>query len=181
VGNSYANVTLRGPDREAVVAFLREERRRAYVTPTWGGITVVFDQAADADGAPDELPALAEALSRRFDCPALAAAVHDDDVLLLWLHDRGALAGEYDSRGARRLRARTLKTLFGTTRSSVAWLWTLLALPRPVPVLFETWRHAFIVRALGLPDWALATGYRYVREGEPPEGLDPAELRHTGD
>jgi len=41
-------------------------------------------------------------------------------------------------------------------------------------------QHAALTGALGLPVWAAGFGYRYLAEGEMPEGLKPSSMKHVG-
>lgn len=179
MGNSYTNVTLAGPAQGAVVAALDRCRRQAFVTPTRSGVTVVYDRAADEAGDPAELGDLALTLSRDLSCPALAAAVFDDDALLLGLSLSGAQAGEYLSSGGSTLGAGRLARAFGARRR-LPLLWLVLASPRLPLFLFESTRHRLLLRALGHPGWAFATGYRYLQRGERPGDLGPGSLVRVG-
>jgi len=179
VGNWYKNITTRGPSQAEVVTALLRLGRRAYVTPTHDGITVVFDHGSDMNGEPTELGDLALSLSADLSCPSLAAAVFDDDVLLLGLYDHGKQIGEYNSTGASTLRPAALAQAFHVpNRASFVWL--LMNWPRLPVFLFESFRHRLLIRALRHPIWAFATGYKYIAKGEPPEDLDAAQLMHVG-
>jgi len=90
MGSFYGNMTFRGPQQAAVAAYLDREGWAAYVSPTVGQATVIYD-AAEGDAA------LAAALSRAFTCPALVVRVHDSDVLQYELDDAGARTDAYDS------------------------------------------------------------------------------------
>jgi hypothetical protein len=56
-----------------------------------------------------------------------------------------------------------------------------MAAPHMPLFVFETWRHALILKMLGMPPWAAGTGYKYVHQGEPPPDLDPDDLIHVGE
>lgn len=102
----------------------------------------------------------------------------DDDVLLLGLYDRGAQVGEYNSAGPSTFRASSLLRAFRAS-AGVPLVWLLLACPRFPMFLFESFRHRLLLRLLRHPTWALATGYKYISHGEPPEGLEPSALVHV--
>jgi hypothetical protein len=136
----------------------------------------VFEQAADMAGDPTELGVLALTVSMDLSCIALAAAVFDDDVLLLGLYDRGVQVGEYSSSGPSTLGAIALAKAFHVS-SRIPLIWLLLRWPI---VIFESFRHQLVIRALGHPTWAFATGYKYIQKGEPPEDLDQAAMVHVG-
>ncbi len=69
MGSFYGNVTLWDPQQAAVAAYLDREGRAAYVSPTVGQATVIYDPA-EGDAV------LAVALSRTFNCPALVVRNH---------------------------------------------------------------------------------------------------------
>jgi hypothetical protein len=179
VGNWYKNITTRGPSQAEVVEALLRLGRRAYVTPTRDGITVVFDDSSDVNGDPTELGDLALSLSANLSCPSLAAAVFDDDVLLLGLYEKGTQVGEYNSSGTSTLSPAALARAFQVPHRA-SFVWLLMKWPRLPVFIFESFRHRLLIRALRQPVWAFATGYNYIAQGEPPEDLDPAQLMHVG-
>ncbi len=181
MGNFYKNVTVVGPGQGDVVAVLARHERTAYVTPTRRGVTVVFDRQADAVGNPTELGDVALTLSQELACPTMAAAVYDDDVLLLDLYDRGVQVAEYNSSGFSSMAPDALARVLGLPLARRPLLWALLNAPRIPLFLFETWRHFLLIRVLGMPAWAGATGYKYIQQGEPPPDIDPTELVHVGE
>lgn len=177
VGNWYKNITTLGPAQAELAAVLSRHARRAFLTPTRDMVTVVFDERSDGEADPNELGDLALTLSLELNCPALAAAVYDDDVLLLALYVAGKQLGEFNSAGPSTLSARSLAGAFGASRRTPL-LWLLLRSPRLPLFLFESFRHRLLLLTLGQPDWAFATGYKYIRKGEPPEDLEIADMMH---
>jgi hypothetical protein len=99
MGFFYTSVTLKGPTQEQVIAYLHERGRDAYVSPTIQGVTVVYDHACEGQDT-DLIQAVTAGLSDTFECPALAALLHDDDDFLYWLFRSGRLADEYNSQPA---------------------------------------------------------------------------------
>jgi hypothetical protein len=96
MGLFYTNLTVYRPPRLALLTELRRLRRTAFVGPTTQGYTVVFDKAIDEqDGAAVER--LGRAVTEGLSCSALAASLHDDDVLYLWLFQKGRVRDRYDS------------------------------------------------------------------------------------
>jgi hypothetical protein len=188
MGNFYANVTLRADETDAIVQTLTSLRRRAFVAPAVAGSTVVFDQAIE-EGASRDIGRLAGELSRRHDCSALAVLIADDDVLWYALYRAGRLDHEYDSNPSydtgrsdppKGGNAPALAAAFGVP-DRAAELERVLRLPSGRDgYLFEHERHAELVGLLGLPDIAVATGYRYIEAGELPEGLEESNLRRVG-
>jgi hypothetical protein len=177
MGNFYKNITVLGPAHEAVVAALENHRRTAYVSPTEAGITVVFDRDSEENGDPVELGDLSLILSRDLSCVALAAAVYDDDVLLLSLYDRGSELGEYNSAQTSSLSSAALAKAFRVQKRTPLVAAVLRSPHLPV-FAFESMRHGLLIKLLRVPRWAASTGYRYLLHGEHPPGLDPSLLRH---
>jgi hypothetical protein len=175
VAASYKNLSLMGPSAADIVALLRARARSAYVSPTSGGLTVVFDKAADEDPSIAQLASLSRELSEHFSCPALAVAVYVD-ALLLALYREGTLVGEFESTRGGDLDAGRLRDAFAPARARFP-IWSVLHL---LPYRFESSRHRDLIRALGMPRWAHATGYHRIKHEQTlPPGLDPAELQHT--
>jgi len=59
----------------------------------------------------------------------------------------------------------------------VPLVWVLLQWPY---LIFESWRHALLARALGLPTWSVDTGFGCIEDDELPDGLAKSNLRRTG-
>jgi hypothetical protein len=96
MGLFYANLTVYRPKRAALLAALRLLEREAFVSPTIHGHTVLFDKAMDEqDGKAIE--GLGKAVTKALSCAALAAVLHDDDVLYMWLFQNGRVRDRYDS------------------------------------------------------------------------------------
>lgn len=95
MGIFYTDITLKDIDQQSAASYLKANHRQAYVSPTFNGCTVVFDKASDEDG--HTLYQLAAELSEALHCVALAVLVHDGDLFLYWLYERGRLADEYNS------------------------------------------------------------------------------------
>ncbi len=181
MGSFYTNVALKGPTQAAVVEHLHAQGRDAYVAPTIGGVTLVYDAACESQ---DQriLASLAAELSRAFACPALAALVHDDDFLVYLLFQGGAQVDKYNSdptyfENVEHVApgggdADALCAAFGTT-AAVARVDAILRAwagpngdPGASPYLFAQFRHRDLARALGLPERLCALGYLYVAQGE---------------
>lgn len=188
MGNFYANVTLRAADTEAIVQSLTSLRRRALVAPPIAGSTVVFDQAIEDDGS-RELGRFAAELSRRHGCAALAVMIADDDILWYALYRAGRLDHEYDSnpnydtgkpappKGGN---GAALGAAFSVPERAAEIERVLRVQSGREGYLFEHKRHADLVRLLGLPEIAIATGYGYIEAGELPEGIEESDLRRVG-
>ncbi len=184
MGNFYTNYTLRGPSPQAVAAALAG--RAAFVTPAQNGWVVVFDAESEEQN-PEVIADLATRLSRELNCPVLAVLNHDDDILWYRLYLSGKLADEYDSSpgyfdssgepsGPAGGDARKLCSAFGT--SDVAEVERVLRKSSfdDDGYAFAVERHADLAHVLGIPSFAVGAGYRYVTEGELPEGLHERDL-----
>jgi hypothetical protein len=181
LGSFYTNIALKGPSQAAVLAYLRAESRDAYVAPTTHDITLVYDLACESQDS-RILTALAANLSTAFECPALAALVHDDDFLVYTLFENGAQVDEYNSdptyfEGGRSSPplggdADALCATFGAEAAVVPVEAILRAWdgpngdPSASPYLFAQFRHRDLARALGLPESVCVLGYLYVEQGE---------------
>lgn len=184
MGNFYTNYTLRGPSQQAVVAALAG--RSAIVTPAQDGCVVVFDeQSDDQDSA--VITELASRLSRELRCPVMAVLNHDDDIFWYQLYLSGELADEYDSSpgyfdptaepsAPAGGDAQKLCSAFDAT--SVAEVDSILRKSSfdEGGYTFAVERHTDLARALGIPTFGVGAGFRYVSDGELPEGLDEESL-----
>lgn len=186
MGNFYTNYTLRGPTQKDVAAALAG--RNAIVTPQMSGSLVVFDEASD-DQNHEHIAELAEMLSSKFQCPVLAVLNHDDDILWYQLYERGRLMDEYDSapdyfepaaepeppKGGD---AKRLCSVFGSDEvTEVERILRQSQEKNGYAFAFE--RHLDLVKALGLPDFAVGTCYSSFESDQCPEGLSPGDLIRT--
>ena len=181
LGAFYTNITLKGPTQAAVLTYLRAQGRDAYVAPTIGDVTLVYDLACESQDL-RILSTLAASLSRAFMCPALGALVHDDDFLVYALFQDGAQVDEYNSdptyfEGERTTPpsggdANALCAAFGAGPAVERVEAILRAWPGPngdpgaSPYLFAQFRHSDLARALGLPERLCILGYLYVEQGD---------------
>jgi hypothetical protein len=184
MGNFYTNYTLRGPSQQAVAAALAG--RSAIVTPVQDGCVVVFDeQSDDQDSA--VITELGSRLSRELRCSVLAVLNHDDDILWFQLYFGGELADEYDSSpgyfdpsaetsAPAGGDAQKLCSAFGT--DSVAEVERILRKSafEEGGYAFAVMRHTDLARALGIPSFGVGAGFRYISDGELPEGLEEESL-----
>ena len=96
MGLFYANLTVYRPTRTALLTELRRLRREAFVSPTFHGHTVVFDEAIEEQDT-GAIEQIGQAVTAALSCSALASVLHDDDVLYLWLFQNGRVCDHYDS------------------------------------------------------------------------------------
>jgi hypothetical protein len=191
MGLFYSNLTVYRPARSALQAELRRLKREAFLSPTLRGHTVVFDKAMDEQDS-KAIEWLGKAVTRALACSALAAMLHDDDVLYLWLFHNGRVRDRYDScpsyfdphateteppAGGN---AKALCETFGrrgrANRVEELLRANLLEDELPgVPGEFE--RHAALATELGMPPFVAGVCYSSVagnyvpKEFIPPEGI----------
>ncbi len=195
MGLFYTNVTLKGPRQDQVIAYLRREKRSAFVSPTIDEITVVYDRECE-DQDTNALEALAADLSREFGCPALAALLHDDDVFWYALYLNGVHADEYNSDPAyfediepeapSGGDARLLCAAFGAETAeaeaeTILRQWGGPDEEGPDEYLWASERHQNLAQALGFPraSWAYSMGYDAIEAGYLPADVDGAQFIHT--
>jgi len=184
VGSSYGNVTLLGTNLDAV----RAASPRPAFAFAEGDTVVVFAQEDDS-----ETPRSGAGLSAELDCIAFSAGIHDDDIFVFEVHDRGrsvtggALPDPADHFGldAEMLADIDQSMLEGLDTATLSGGGgppdpnsLVEALGRgdvdavraafEADFAFASERHEAIVAALGLPRGAVGWGYRYLskdREG----------------
>jgi hypothetical protein len=179
MGSFYTNITLRTSQQASVVSALRSAGRTALVSRSVNNCTMVYDRETE-DQDLDTLRDLADSLSETLRCPALAVMNHDDDVLIISLHEDGGLVDEYNSspgyfdtgpgEAPEGGDAKRLCKAFGATDVDAveAALRAENAAAGGPGFVFETERHEALVNALGLPVIAVSTGFNYLEEGEYP-------------
>jgi hypothetical protein len=184
MGNFYTNYTLRGPSQQAVAAALAG--RAAFVTPARNDCVVVFDEKSE-EQKPKRIANLAAGLSRKLDCPVLAVLNHDDDLLWYRLYLNGELADEYDSSpryfdssaapsAPAGGDAQKLCSAFGASNVTEVERVLRRSSFDEGGYAFAVERHTDLAHALGIPAFGVGAGYRYVAQGELPEGLDEHDL-----
>ena len=193
MGNFYTNITLRGTDQRSVADILSSRGRPAIVSPTVNGLTVVYDAEGECQGG--AIIELAEDLSKRLDCTALAVTNHHDDILFYQLFQSGRQIDQYISAP----NYFSQKPPTGPAGGDVALLCEAFGNPDAAAsvreilqfdkyaddeierYVFEFERHEELVAAAGLSPFAVATGYNSFDADEIPEGLDPADCVVIGD
>jgi hypothetical protein len=191
MGLFYANLTVYRPARSALRAELRRLQRVAFLGPTVGGHTAVFDKALD-EGSPGDVERLGRAITKALSCAALAASLHDDDVLYLWLFQGGRIRDRYDScpgyydpkatrptppvGGDAGLICRAFER--PNSQERVELLLRADLLERPLPgVPGERERHASLAAELGMPPFVAGVCYSSVAGDYFPEEFIPSEYK----
>lgn len=164
MGTFYTNITIRAPEKNDPEEVLRSLGRSLYISRQALDV-VVFDSRCEDQGT-EELGALAEHLSRELHCVTFAVLNHDDSVLWLQLYQDSELLAEYASKGGPRT---DVGGLCRALNRPEAWWRTWWTLARPY--VFETNRHAALVRIFGMPHVAVGFGFEYIRRGEVPAGM----------
>lgn len=183
MGSFYTNITLRTDRHDDVVAALKDQGREAFVSRPQNGCVVVYDRECEEQDI-EVLRKLADTLSSKLRCPALAVLNHDDDVLMYSLHENGKLVDEYNSSpgyfesgpgeppaggDASRL-ARAFGVASTTDVEDV--LHTPNGAGSGEGYVFEAERHQELVEALGAPAIAVQAGFNYIEDGELPDDVD---------
>jgi hypothetical protein len=143
------------------------------------------EQSDDQDSA--VITELATRLSNKLRCPVLAVLNHDDAIFWYQLYLNGELADEYDSspgyfdpsaEPSAPAGGDAQKLCSALTGASVVEVESILRKSSfdEGGYIFAIDRHTDLVRALGIPSFAVGAGFRYVSDGELPEGLDKQSL-----
>jgi hypothetical protein len=96
MGLFYTSFTLWGPDGADIAAALKKMGRTAFVSPTVDRFTSVYDRQTEEQDF-GEIGSFGSILSKQICVPVLGAALHDDDVLYLWLFQNGECRDFYNS------------------------------------------------------------------------------------
>lgn len=198
MGIFYTNITLYGPLQKQVVDCLLELKRTAYASPTVRNFTVVYDkETEDQDLA--VIQQLTSLLTRKFACQALSTLVQDGDVFRYWLFSKGELVDEYDSTPGYFDPAQVgmllptggdawkLSNAFDAQHNveRVAHVLQLAANANrddemDTECLIGEDIHRELAHVLGVPLFAVATGYYTIENGFLADEFDPSEFIRCG-
>jgi len=184
MGASYVNYTIKNAGQMSIARCL--SKQRAFVSREHNEAMVVFDQESDKQ---DEkvIAKLATQLSSSLDCTVFAVLLHDSDILWYQLYQRGRLRDHYNSTpdywsqtaepsGPKGGDATQLCAALGCTE--VARVESILRAPqRTYPDAMT--RHADLVDALKLPDFAVGYGFESILRGDLPKGLSAEDMMAT--
>lgn len=174
MGLFYANLTISGAPREPIFTHLRERAVEAFVSPEVNGVTVVFERRMDEQKVA-AIESLGCSLTGALNCAALAAALHDDDVLYLWLFHKGEVADRYDSSGHLPPEGDDGLLIcgafgrFGHARRVRQLLHANLREKKLPGIPGEQERHAALAAELGHPPFVARLGYYAIAGGYAPE------------
>jgi hypothetical protein len=190
MGLFYTNVILYKAKQQQIADFLNKQKRIAYVSPTIGNFTVVYDKETE-DQDTRVLEKLAGLLTKKFRCKALASLVHDSDIYMYWLFGDGKLIDTYNSLPGYFDSAPAIPIPEGGDGSKLCTAFEKPNALLEVEHIFELVKqsnlgtetdkylsgediHAELVRILGMPSFSSFTGYYTL------ENTDlPAELERT--
>jgi hypothetical protein len=193
MGLFYTTFTTYGPDATKVIAALKKLRRSAFVSPTVDRHTVVYDQkSGEQDFA--EIERLGKKLSEACEAPVLGAALHDDDVLYLWLFQNGEQIDFYNSlpqyfdpdaepglpEGGD---SAAMCEAFGQAgkKNRVEKLLRANLLDDELPEIpGELERHQALLKELGMPPFAASLTYSSVEGNYVPEEFAKVEFARVG-
>lgn len=189
MGLFYSNLTVYRPARPALLTELQRLKRKAFLSPSYGGYTVVFDKLMD-DQDTNAIERLGKSVTKTLSCSALAAVLHDDDVLYLWMFQNGRVVDRYNSspayfdahsepRPPDGGNAKVLCEAFDhpetTDRVQKLLRTDLLEEDLPgVPGEFE--RHAAIAAELGMPPFVAGVCYSSIAGKYVPKEFIPPEF-----
>lgn len=168
MGNFYTNISLKTSNQQAIVDFMNEHRRRAFISPAENGYICVFDELCDnQDGY--EISKLGKALSKHLNCAAISVLNHDDDIFWYQVYQNGKVLDEYNSTPGYFSGSSTppqigdpsiLCEVFGVKGSHHL---TEILESRS---MFAMSTHEALADFLGLPAYSIGLGYTYIAQGD---------------
>lgn len=185
MGSFYVNACVKDFSAEQVLAWLRQTNQNGFVGPTVNGWTSFVTEALEEQD-PRAIKACGQAVTRDSDRVALIFLCHDEDLLLVSLYQGGEEIGGFDSAPgyfeglgefdpeamspeeepaeadvAPLLREpQAFATALGVDEATVMDLLPQGFHEGPLE-LHERW-----VETLGLPEYSIAMGFRYVERCE---------------
>lgn len=180
MGNFYVNHTIRGASLDAVAKAM--VGRPCIIAPAENNYVVVYDAESDTQDA-EAITGLGQKLSRDLNATVLAVLNHDDDILFFQLFQNGHVTDEYDSTPG--YFEGDVSEPTGGNAANLAVVFDAedqLAIERVLrgEYAFAVHRHQALAEALKLPECSVGFGYKYLDEGELPEGLTEDDLIRIG-
>lgn len=188
--NSYGNISVRGVERAKLVDWLKAKNADAWIGPAQGDWTAFSDPPTDAFDLAVACETMV-ALTADIGGTAIAAAVHNADVLGILAADRGRHVSSYisypgifeegpptEDRKPAISGASGLLAALGAPVDE-AELIRLLAVGTTEQFVYPIDVHAGFVRACGLPEYTRSFGYAKAETGELPG--DPLGFVRLGD
>jgi hypothetical protein len=192
MGLFYTNIVLYKAKQQQIADFLNKQKRNAYVSPTVGEFTVIYDKETE-DQDTRVLEKFAGLLTKKFSCAALASLVHDSDIYMYWLFDKGKLIDTYNSLPGYFDSAPGIPIPEGGDGIKICATFEKLNALLEVEHIFELVKqsnlgaetheylsgediHAALVRALDMPSFVSFTGYYTLENANLPEELERISL-----
>jgi hypothetical protein len=193
VGLFYTTFTTFGPDHSMVVTALQRIQRSAFVSPTIDRYSVVYERTTEEQDF-TEIDTLGKKLSDSFGAPVLAAVLHDDDVLYLWLFRAGECCDFYDSLpqyfdpdaepgapegGNSAMLCEAFEHPHNEERVETLLRANLLDEELP-EISGELERHQALIRELGMPAFAAGVTFSSIKDKYLPEEFQDVEFTPVG-
>jgi len=190
MGNFYVNITTRKAQSNEIIDFLKSNNLSAYVIVGPPDFCTIYEQICDEQDK-NHISALLREISVRFSCPAIGMLNHDDDILAYELWSNGEKVDEYDScpgyfdpesdemepKGGN---AKLLSELMGQDANEKSVEEVLRASgDGNENYVFAIERHEALAKIVGLPLHTVGYGFRYISEGEIPEGITKEVILKT--
>ena len=170
MGQTFANITVKGQAQDALVDYLKQFKRNAYVSPSTNNFVVVYDEEFESET--EKLSNLSIQISEDFGCLIFAVFIYDESIFNYELYNNGDLLDKYSSYGIDLFpeggNSQKLCTVLGV-KQLVNKVRPILKEPSTEKAyLFASVRHKRLVKELRLPIWSTDTigGYRNIEEGE---------------
>lgn len=178
MGNFYINHTVCSPDIPAVVQVV--ESKDAFVSRPRNSCVVIFDKASEQ--SPSDAVKVGKTLSAAVNgTQVLTIMIHDDDIMLYWLHVTGEEVDSYNSNPSyMEMDDPPLPPIGGDSEklckafgiSGTAEVEAILRSHGDASsYVFQTERHNALATALRLPKEAVSAGYSYLEAGDYPSGF----------
>jgi hypothetical protein len=188
MGLSYTNVFLYNVEQQAVLNFLKKQRRIAYVSYTQADFTVVYDKETENQNA-GVIETFSELLTKELGCVGLTSLVHNSEFFVYWLYGSGKLLDLYNS----------LPYCPGGDPKTLCGAFDRISSIREVQKVFELVEqshldhghfqlqfqgediHRAFVQALGIPSHGAFIGYDIIENTDLPTGLNRDTFVRTQD
>lgn len=170
MGQTFANITVKGQKQNILIDYLNKFKRNAYVSPSVNDFVVVYDEYSESNL--EELSKLSLQISKDLCCVTFSIAIYDESWFAYELYENGNCIDEYISSGKDAFPegGNTLKlcTILGA-KGTINKVRPILREPTTEKVyLFASQRHQELVKKLGLSIWStdIIGGYQYIDEEE---------------
>ena len=190
MGNFYMNITTRKASSEEIIQYLKSKNLSAFVVKGPESYCTIYEEICDEQDT-RHISSLLKEISGLFSCPAIGMLNHDDDILAyeLWLNGEkvdeydscpGYFEGDEDRMNPEGGDAELISELMGngSNHKDIEVALTLSG-SGDDDFVFAIDRHQALAKAVGLPSHTVGYGFRYLSEGEIPEGIKPEDILRT--